>query len=321
MKKILKTLTLILPSLALVGCGEPSTDTASENNNTFTPVELKSCGSTSVDKVITALGSKFADLTGNKVTLKKNQTGSGDATVGVTTGKNNTKYDIGFLSREIKENERATLTDTNKDGTMCKDAVVPIVNSKNAYAKTDAATLTSMYKGEKKAWNEIDPSLANKNIKLYSRESGSGTRECFFEGIGYGAVKAEDKFVVEVSKQSSNGDMMRAIKDDEYGIGYCSLDSLSSANGIKALSFEGVEASIETVNNGQYKLSRNFNYVIRGDYEENDSRKMAVNAFVDFMSTKEGLASIQTAGGIISNLNEAPTWSSIQTSKYPLLAK
>lgn len=321
MKKILKTLTLILPTLALIACGEGKDETSSTNENeTFTPVELKSCGSTSVDKVITALGSKFASLTGNKVTLKKNQTGSGDATVGVTTGKNNTKYDIGFLSREIKANEKATLTDENKNGTMCKDAVVPIVNSNNAYSSTDKATLTAIYKGEKTAWNELDANLSG-NIKLYSRESGSGTRECFFEGIGYGEVKVEDKFVVEVSKQSSNGDMMRAIKDDKYGIGYCSLDSLSSASGIKGLAFEGVMASIDTVNDGTYTLSRNFNYVIRGDYEENDNRKMAVNAFVDFMSSKEGLASIQTAGGIISGLDKAPTWSSIQVSKYPLLAK
>ncbi len=99
------------------------------------------------------------------------------------------------------------------------------------------------------------------------------------------------------------------------------MDSVSSASGIKGLAFEGVMASIDTVNDGTYTLSRNFNYVIRGDYEENDNRKMAVNAFVDFMSSKEGLASIQTAGGIISGLDKAPTWSSIQVSKYPLLAK
>lgn len=29
----------------------------------------------------------------------------------------------------------------------------------------------------------------SKSITLYSREAGSGTRECFFEGIGYGVLK------------------------------------------------------------------------------------------------------------------------------------
>lgn len=308
--------------LLLAGCNTAKEESKSSSVETFTPVELLSCGSTSVDKVITQLGSKFADLTGNKVTLKKDQHGSGDATTGVTTGKNNTKYDIGFLSREIKESEKTSLTEANKNGAMCKDAVVPIVNSNNAYASTDATTLVSIYKGEKTNWIDVSSTLTSGAIHLYSREAGSGTRECFFEGIGYSAVKAEDKWEtgVSVSSQASNGDMMKAIKDDTAGIGYCSLDSLASASGIKGLQYAGVTASEDTVNDGTYKLSRNFNYVIRGDYEEGSNRKIAVNAFLDFMSSKEGLTAIKAAGGIISGLNAAKSWSSIQTAKYPELA-
>ena len=316
--KIISLAILAAGSLiALTGCAQEET-----GNNDFQPVELLSCGSTSVDKVITNLGAKFADLTGNKVTLKKDQHGSGDATTGVTEGKNNTKYDIGFLSREIKDSEMGVLSDANKHGQMCKDAVVPIVNSQNAYAQTDAATLVSVYKGEKKNWNDVDSSLANNAIHLYSREAGSGTRECFFEGIGYSDVKAEDKWLdgVTVSSLASNGDMMKGIADDQYGIGYCSLDSLATATGIKGLTYEGVIASENTVNDGTYKLSRNFNYVIRADYEQDSPREMAVNAFVDFMATKEGLAAIKAAGGIVANIASAKSWSEIQTAKYPLLA-
>lgn len=323
-KKLASLLTLGASSiLILTGCNNQSKESqSSSSTSTFTAVELLSCGSTSVDKVITQLGSKFADLTGNKVTLKKDQHGSGDATTGVTTGKNNVKYDIGFLSREIKDSEKTSLTATNKNGAMCKDAVVPIVNSNNAYASTDAATLVSIYKGEKTNWTDVSSTLTSGSIHLYSREAGSGTRECFFEGIGYAAVKAEDKWEtgVSVSSQASNGDMMKAIKDDAAGIGYCSLDSLASASGIKGLQYAGVTASEETVNDGTYKLSRNFNYVIRGDYEEGSNRKIAVNAFVDFMSSKEGLTAIKAAGGIISGLNTALSWSAIQTAKYPELA-
>lgn len=319
MRTKIKAVMLLASMLALTGCGDNSSSSTTSEES-FTPVELLSCGSTSVDKVITNLGNKFASLTSNKVTLKKDQHGSGDATTGVTEGKNNIRYDIGFLSREIKDSEKTVLTEANKNGKMCKDAVVAIVNQANSYAATDAATLTSIYKGEKKTWAEVDPSLSG-NIQLYSREAGSGTRECFFEGIGYGNVKAEDKWNegVIVSSQASNGDMMNAIKAAANGIGYCSLDSLSSATGIKGLTYEGVTASEATVNDGTYKLSRNFNYVIRGDYEENSPRKIAVSAFVDFMSTKEGLACIKTAGGIVSGLESAPTWSSIQQSKYPAL--
>lgn len=324
MKNTWRILALSLAGLAMVGCGnQANQDGTSESvAPSFTPVQLYSCGSTSVDKVITALGGKFADLTGNKVTLEKDQHGSGDATTGVTAGKNGKKYDIGFLSREIKDSEKTALTDKNINGQMCKDAVVPIVNASNPYSATDKATLAAIYKGEKKTWKELGVEKEG-NIQLYSREAGSGTRECFFEGIGYSAVKAEDKWNegVTVSSQASNGDMMSAIKDAPLGIGYCSLDSLASASGIKGLSFEGVVASEAAVIDGSYQLSRNFNYVIRGDYEANSNREIAVKAFVDFMSTKEGLAAIKTAGGIVSGLATAPSWSSVQQSKYPALAK
>ena len=321
-KKILMGAISLLSVLSIVSCGEKEEPTPTPDTK-FTAVELLSCGSTSVDKVITELGKKLASLTSNKITLKKDQHGSGDAATGVTSGKNNVKYDIGFLSREIKDSEKELLNEKNLNGAICKDAVVPIVNESNTYSATSAETLTKLYKGELKTWASVDASLEDKNVKLYSREAGSGTRECFFEGIGYKDVKAEDKWLdgVVVSSQASNGDMMNAIKDDKYGIGYCSLDSLATAKGIKGLKYEGVEASEDTVNDGTYKLSRNFNYVIRGDYSEEDkNRETAVKAFVDFMGSKEGKIAIKSAGGIVSGLESAPSWADLQKEKYPELS-
>lgn len=320
MKKsvLFMSLLSIIGAINLTGC--TANTNSSTSNSTFTAVELKSCGSTSVEKVITAVGNKLASLTNNKITLAQDQHGSGDATTGVTTGKNNVKYDIGFLSREIKDSEKTSLTAANKNGAMCKDAVVPIVNSANSYAATTASALTDIYKGVTTSWSSLNTDKTS-NIKLYSRESGSGTRECFFEGIGYSAVKSEDKWEssVTVSSQSSNGSMMNAIKSDVDGIGYCSLDSLTTATGIKGLKYEGVTASEATVIDGTYKLSRNFNYVIRGDYSDADkNRQIAVNAFVDFLSTIEGVAAIKSAGGIVTSSNT--TWASIVASKYPELA-
>lgn len=320
MKKKLLNCTIAVISLMTIASCSSNGNSSSEEE--FKAVELLSCGSTSVEKVISKLGEKFASLTDNKVTFKKDQHGSGDATKGVTEGINNLKYDIGFLSREIKDTEKTALSEGNINGVMCKDAVVPIVNENNDYSATNAETLTKLYKGEITTWDTVDANLESKNVKLYSREAGSGTRECFFEGIGYSDVKAEDKWNdgVVVSSQASNGDMMSAIKDDKYGIGYCSLDSLATASGIKGLTYEGITASEDTVIDGTYKLSRNFNYVIRCDYSESESnKKLAVNAFIDFMSTKEGLSTIKSVGGIISGLDSAPSWSSIQQEKYPEL--
>lgn len=165
----------------------------------------------------------------------------------------------------------------------------------------------------------------SKNISLYSREAGSGTRECFFEGIGYSDVAKEDLWNegVNPAKPTSNADMMSKIAADEYGIGYCSLDGLEGNTDVKALTFKGVEASTETVVDGSYELNRNFNYVIR-DYSADTSadaqnKSDVAHAFLEFMETSEGKNAIQSAGGILTNSTATTTLDDL-IAKYPVLS-
>ena len=170
--------------------------------------------------------------------------------------------------------------------------------------------------------NNDDTFDTSKNISLYSRESGSGTRECFFEGIGYGDVKKDDKWNkgVTVSAQSSNGAIMSAVGSDQYALGYCSLDSLDTVSTIKGLKFNGVEASNETVVDGTYGLQRNFNYVVRDSDLYTDAKKAkAKEAFEVFMTeSSEGLQAIASQGGILTkNVITAKKWSEIAAEKFP----
>ena len=155
-------------------------------------------------------------------------------------------------------------------------------------------------------------------IKLYSREHGSGTRECFFEGIGYGDVKKDDKWNegVVVSSASSNGAIMTSVGDDENGLGYCSLDSIDTVKSIKGLTFEGVAASEETVVDGTYKLQRNFNFVAADSSLLDAQHALAKDAFVAFMTeSKEGLQAIAAEGGILTkSVASAKSWSEIVTT-------
>lgn len=157
-------------------------------------------------------------------------------------------------------------------------------------------------------------------IKLYSREHGSGTRECFFEGIGYGDVKKDDKWNegVVVSSASSNGAIMTSVGDDESGLGYCSLDSLDTVSTIKGLTFEGVAASEKTVVDGTYKLQRNFNFVSADSSLLDSQHALAKDAFVAFMTeSKEGLQAIAAEGGILTkSIASAKSWSEIATSEF-----
>ena len=106
------------------------------------------------------------------------------------------------------------------------------------------------------------------DIKLYTRDTTSGTRDGFFTGIGLSEAK-EDNAPLKVEglgTVESNGDMINSIKNDKYGIGYISMSSLEDS-GLKGLYYEGVEPTEENVLNGTYTLTRNFNYIIRSEYE------------------------------------------------------
>ena len=162
------------------------------------------------------------------------------------------------------------------------------------------------------------------SINLYSREAGSGTRECFFDGIGYGDVSKENLWEegVTVSDVTSNGDMMTRIASDINGIGYCSLDGIQENSGITALSYNGVAPSEDTVIDGSYSLTRNFNYVIR-DYEATtvdnaENKEAVIDAFVAFFSTVEGQAQIKSAGGIVTT--SATSTLDDVISQYPVLS-
>ena len=72
---------------------------------------------------------------------------------------------------------------------------------------------------------EFDSEL---EIKLYTRDTTSGTRDGFFTGIGLSEAK-DDNMPLKVDglgTVESNGDMINSIKNDKYGIGYISMSSL-----------------------------------------------------------------------------------------------
>ena len=112
-------------------------------------------------------------------------------------------------------------------------------------------------------------------IKLYTRDTTSGTRDGFFTGIGLSEAK-EDNSPLKVNglgTVESNGDMINSIKNDIYGIGYISMSSVETS-GLKALSFEGVEPTEENVLNGTYTLTRNFNYIVRTEFASTEKEQI-----------------------------------------------
>jgi len=143
----------------------------------------------------------------------------------------------------------------------------------------------------------------SKNITLYTRDTTSGTRDGFFTKIGIEDAKTDDsKLRKGVTQTSGNSDMMAKVANDTYGIGYASLAGVveDTTGKIKGLKYEGVEANEENVLNETYKLTRNFNYIIRNDYAADDKKGLVVKAFVAYMFSKDGQRTMKEADGILT---------------------
>lgn len=169
--------------------------------------------------------------------------------------------------------------------------------------------LSACKKDEKKPDDGETPIVTekfeDKNIKVYTRDAASGTREAFFEIIGHkAAAKDNSLLAASMSEVTGNGDMIAKIKADKYGIGYISLSSLETS-GLKGLKVDGVAPTEANVLNGSYKVMRNFNYMVRADFLT-PSENYLTDAFVAYMSSIEGLGAIAGEGGIVDTTGAKP---------------
>lgn len=159
-------------------------------------------------------------------------------------------------------------------------------------------------------------SVNDANIKVYTRDTTSGTRDGFFTTIKFEeAVKDNTKLVSGYVELASNGDMINGVKNDEFGIGYISLSTLETS-GLKGLVYENVQPTEANVLNGTYKLTRNFNYIVRTEYD-NTRKEQIVDAYLAFLTTKEAKATVVEKHGILEIKSSDPSWQTIK-SNYPI---
>ena len=266
MKKIISLLTVaVLLVCALTGCGGNKEAVATD-------------GSTSMNKVIGALGEAFEADTG--ITVTYNATGSGAGIQAVEEGR----CDIGLASRNLKDEEKAN----GLEGTILAfDGIAIIVNPNNPVSDLDVETIAKIYTGEIKNWKEVGGNDAE--IVLIGREAGSGTRDGF-ESI----TDTEDKCKYR-QELTSNGDVITTVASNPGAIGYASLASVKDT--VKALKVDGVVASEETIKDGSYVVQRPFVLVTKKDAKLSESAQK----FFDYITSEAANEIISGAGVVPAN--------------------
>ena len=281
MKKIISIALIAVLALALLaGCGSsaaPATTTAPASE---APAELSGTvatdGSTSMEKVIGALGEAFMEQ--NKgVTFTYNPTGSGSGITAVGEGR----CDIGLSSRALKDDEKASGL---KETVLALDGIAVIVNPANPVSDLDVETIAKIYTGEITNWKEVGGNDAE--IVLIGREAGSGTRDGF-ESIT--DTKDSCKYRQELT---STGDVITTVSTNPDAIGYASLAALK--DNVKALTVGGIAPTEDTVKDGSYVIQRPFVLVTKDGTE----LSAAAQAFFDYATSADAADLIAAAGAV-----------------------
>ena len=275
-----------LAAAALAGCGSTgSSDTNTENTSaaggdTTEKItgSVSTDGSTSMEKVIGALGESFQNNTG--ISFTYNPTGSGSGITAVSEGR----CDIGLSSRNLKDEEvEAGLTAT----VLAYDGIAIIVNPENAISDMSLDDIAKIYTGEISNWSEVGGNDAE--IVVIGREAGSGTRD------GFESITGTSDACKYRQELTSTGDVITAVSQNPDAIGYASVAALQDT--VNAVSVDGVTATEETIKDGTYVVQRPFILVTKADTE----LSAAAQEFFDYATSADAAEIITAAGAVPAN--------------------
>ncbi len=263
MKKLICVAVTLAMVLTLAACGGKEAASVSTD------------GSTSMQKVINALGEAFMEDTGANFTY--NATGSG---TGIKAVKDGT-CDIGLSSRYLKDSEKA---EGLQETILAIDGIAILVHADNMVADLTVEQIAAIFKGEITNWNDVG--AKDGEIVCIGREESSGTRD------GFESITDTEDACKYRQELTSNGAVLTAVAENPNAIGYVSLSSVKDS--VKAISVGGVAPSEESNKDGSYAVQRPFVLVTK----EGVALSETAQAFFDF-ATSTAAHEIITAAGVV----------------------
>ena len=266
-KMIIMMMTAVLALSMLAGCGS--------NEATGS---VATDGSTSMEKVIGALGEAFQNDTG--ISFTYNPTGSGSGIKAVQEGR----CDIGLSSRDLKDEEKSAGLNAT---VLAYDGIAIIVHPTNPVADLSLETIAKIYTGEITNWSEVGGN--NVEIVLIGREAGSGTRD------GFESITDTEDACQYRQELTSTGDVITTVAQNPGAIGYASVASVKDT--VKALTVDGVAATEATIKDGSYVVQRPFVLVTKADSDLSE----AAQKFFDYITSADANEIIAAAGVVSAN--------------------
>ena len=278
MRKLLVGLLVVLLLGAFAaGCGgteEKKEEGASKPQQEELVGTITVAGSTSVQPFSEVLAEAF---TAENPKAKVNVQGGGSSQ-GIEAAKTGAA-DIGASSRDLKPEEKEGM----KEFVIARDGIAVVVHPSNQVEGLSVDQIRDIFLGKITNWKQVGGSDAQ--IAVVTREAGSGTRDGF-EHLVMNKQPVTDKALVA----NSSGAVKSTVAGDKNAIGYISMAAIDAS--VKTLAVDGVKPSKESVKSAEYKISRPFIYVTKGEPTG------VAKAFIDFVLGEEGQKLLEDEGAV-----------------------
>lgn len=235
--------------------------------------EVNVSGSTSVARVMDVLAEEF-NSSHDDIYIAVQGVGS---TAGITLVEKGVA-DIGMSSRyltEREQNESLTVSPIAFDG------LAVVVNKSNSVVNITREQLFDVYKGKITNWKQLGGT--DQKIAVVTREASSGSRYSFESLMGLTKI-VNNRLVSDINPDNlvvnSNSMVKTIVNHNKQAIGFISTGSVDSS--IKAITFEGIEATNDNIATGKYELSRPFLVLYQKSDVSEDSQ-----AFLEYLKSSK----------------------------------
>lgn len=243
--------------LFLVGCGE--------SGSTLTVT-----GSSTIAPLMAELAERYETETGIQVDVQSGGSGRGmgDVRQGLA--------DLGMVSRALKADEQ------DLDGHLIgHDGIAIIVHRDNPVRALNDDQIRAIYTGKMQRWDA--GSTEGRPITVVHKAQGRSTQELFLAYFQLENSQVQPDRVIGENQQG-----IKAVANDVNAIGYVSIGTAiyeaDAGAPLRLLPLSGVPATLESVDQGRYPLSRELNLVSQGELSEPASQ------LLDFMTDPDRAA-------------------------------
>lgn len=242
-------------------------------------------GSSSAAGLVKALGNDFKEEYKDKypdLEFKITDEDSGSAIDAVRSGK----ADIGLVSRAVTDEEKSLVDDVE---VFAMDGIAVIANKNCNIENLTVSQAKKIFSGQIVNWSDVGGE--NTRINVYSREESSGTRNEFLNLLGLNSIfdtTKEKKLTDRATVYNSSDEVRKAVAGDKNGIGYISMMALDKT--VKDIAVDDVKINAENVGAENYKLVRNFSFLIA------DKESEAADDFIDWVLSAKGQQAVKATG-------------------------